>query len=117
MKQLIYKHTINDLCYIGQTKFDINKRLNQHIKNAEAGKTGHFYNAIRKYGKENITSVILEDNIIFQSSLESKDILADEREIYWIEYYDTYLGKGYNMTKGGDGVSGLVTSFECRPSS
>lgn len=35
------------------------------------------------------------------------------REIWWIEYYDSYYS-GYNMTLGGDGVRGVVISEEIR---
>ena len=29
-------------------------------------------------------------------------------EIHWIDHYNTFLGEGYNMTEGGEGVSGLT---------
>ena len=36
--------------------------------------------------------------------LESCDVnLLDERERYWIDYYNTYSGEGYNSTYGGSG--------------
>ena len=56
--------------------------------------------AIRKYGKDNFTVQILEDNI--------DDIQLPQREKYWINYYQTYFlqnNHGYNMTLGGDGVT------------
>ena len=93
---LIYKHTnkITLDAYIGKTICTMEKRLKTHISESINGET-HFQRAIRKYGIENFISDILEDDINEEN--------INEREIYWIEFYDTYLGKGYNMTRGGDG--------------
>lgn len=51
------------------------------------------YKAIKKYGLENFTFEILQDNI------ENYDQL-DKAEIYWIDYYNSFL-QGYNETSGG----------------
>lgn len=48
---------------------------------------------MRKYGIENFSIEELEKC--------SADVVND-REIYWINYYDTYHN-GYNATLGGDG--------------
>lgn len=64
----------------------------------------HLLRAWRKYGDENFEFSILE------KCDESK---LNEREIYWIEYYDSYYN-GYNQTKGGDGCFGKVWSKEER---
>lgn len=87
--------------YIGKTVGSEKQRWQHHISEAY-DKNNKDYNsilnkAIRKYGGNNFSCEILEDNI-------SNDTL-NEREIYWIEYYKTfYLDNfhGYNMTKGGD---------------
>ena len=111
MKQLIYLHTINLIPYIGQTKFTMEKRLKDHICNARNKHSSHFYNAIRKYGDENITSIILEDNIPMCSNLETKQLLIDEREIFWIKKYDSYKN-GYNQTVGGGSMIGYTHTEE-----
>lgn len=49
----------------------------------------------KKHGKEIFTKIILENNIINEN-------LLLEKEIYYIEKYDTF-NNGYNLTKGGDG--------------
>lgn len=49
--------------------------------------------AIRKYGLENFELIILEDNI------QDNQLLID-REVFWINYYNTYKD-GYNQTPGG----------------
>jgi len=74
---------------------DFKERKARHLKCAEKGVVTKFYNAIRKYGKDNFIWEILEKEI------ESFDKLK-EREIYYIKLFDTY-NKGYNSTLGGDG--------------
>ena len=90
----IYKVTnkINGKVYIGQS-VDIGKRWRQHMA---AKDDIYFHKAIQKYGVENFEWEVIE-------RCKKKDL--DEREIYWIEYYDSF-NKGYNCTKGGDGNSG-----------
>ena len=51
-----------------------------------------FYIALRKYGWYNFEWEVLE---------EMKNNYLNEREIYYINKFDTY-NNGYNMTKGGD---------------
>lgn len=91
----IIKNRLNDKVYIGQTTTDIKTRFNQHCKNSTL-KSRHYklYNAIKKYGKEKFYIEILEQGVDINK--------LDEREIYYIEKYNSYL-KGYNSTKGGDG--------------
>ena len=49
------------------------------------------YDAIKKYGKEHFYIELIEETNS-----------PDEREKFWIEYYDTF-NNGYNATVGGDG--------------
>ena len=89
----IYKHTniINNKCYIGQTK---RKDLNSRWRNGKGySQCRKFYRAIKKYGWNSFRHDILESNILTQE-------LANEREIYYIELYDS-IHKGYNASKGG----------------
>lgn len=52
--------------------------------------------AIKKYGKENFSKEIIEE-------CDSKEHL-DEREIYWISYYNAIKSRNfYNIASGGDG--------------
>jgi group I intron endonuclease len=95
----IYKFTnkINNKSYIGQS-VNIANRVQDHFyrafynyhTNREYDKA--FYRALRKYGKENFNFEILEEC--------SKEDL-NEREKYWIKYYNSYEN-GYNETIGGD---------------
>jgi group I intron endonuclease len=91
-KGYIYKITniLNGKVYIGQTIKTIEERFRQHIY--KAGCT-HLHAAIKKWGKENFKIEIIE---------EVPKELLDEREIYWISYYNSTDNKiGYNIIKGG----------------
>lgn len=93
----IYKHTFKATgkSYIGKTSHTIEQRLYKHLYSANNDSETHFHRAIRKYGIDDITSVIIEDNI--------PEELIDEREIFWIANDNTFGDSGYNMTEGGDG--------------
>ena len=93
MKWIIYKHTnkINGKCYIGQTK----QLLSERWRNGNGYKNNlYFYNSILKYGWDNFSHEILEDNL---QNLKQ----ANEREMFWISKYDSFKN-GYNLTAGGD---------------
>ena len=86
----------NKIVYVGQT-VDLNTRHKQHIKYDAFNINNKEYNyplsrGIRKYGEDAYELIILEDNL-------TKEQL-NEREIYWIAYYDTYFN-GYNQSTGG----------------
>lgn len=93
----IYKiiNNINGKLYIGKTTSSIETRWSQHKwSSINRPDSTILYKAINKYGIENFSIEKIEDCDSF--SLE-------EREKYWIKYYNTYE-KGYNMTHGGDGI-------------
>ena len=93
----IYKITnkINNLVYIGQAK-NIKRRLTahrciEHSPNA-LEYNNQIHTAMREYGIQNFTFETIEECPIEQ---------LNEREKYWIAYYDSYKN-GYNGTEGGD---------------
>ena len=90
----IYKITnkINGHSYIGQS-VNIQKRLNKHRNYNEEDSHYPLYRAIAKYGIENFSLEVIEE-----CSIDN----LDEREVYWIQYYDTFKN-GYNQTAGGQG--------------
>ena len=97
----IYKITAkhNNKIYIGQS-IDIYERWKSHWKQVNNGDSSYIHNAMRKYGKNGFVFEIIEKC--------SQDVI-NEREKYWIEYYDSY-NNGYNLTIGGEGVKGKVYS-------
>jgi len=90
----IYQATnkVNNKKYIGQTTYDkLYKRINTHVWFAKHKDTNlPFSNALRKYGKENFSWIILE---------ECENNMRGEREIHWINK----IKPEYNVTLGGDG--------------
>lgn len=78
--------------YIGQTKTSLAQRAGEEGKNYEGCVI--FWNAIRKYGWDNMIPVILADNL-------SKEE-ADELEQKYIKEFNTLdIRFGYNMKIGG----------------
>ena len=95
---LIYMRTSpNNKSYIGLTTQTEEMRWAQHCQEANNPNNNQYFSklgqAIRKYGASNFTVKILE---------ECPDSQLPEREIYWINYYNTY-NNGYNETLGGEG--------------
>ena len=85
----IIKNDINTKVYIGQS-LNSEKRFNEHCK-------GDYNNslidkAIQKYGKQHFWFEILEPQI------EN----YNEREKYWIKYYNSKAPFGYNILDGGE---------------
>ena len=107
---LIYKitNTINNKCYIGQTIKTAEQRWKEHQTHAfgshpnDQNKT--LYKAIRKYGIENFTFEVLQDNIETFEQL-------DKAEIYWIDFYNSFV-KGYNETFGGQQYHKILPNKE-----
>jgi group I intron endonuclease len=87
----IYKieNLVNGHCYIGQS-IDIELRWRRH-KEAVKKVDYPLYLAIRKYGIKNFSFKIVQECSVNE---------LDEREIYWIKYYNSYYD-GYNQTIGG----------------
>lgn len=91
----IYKITnqINGKIYIGQS-IDIQQRWKQHKQQVKGIRSNNkLYQAMREYGIENFLFEIIEQCEFSQQEL-------DERQRYWIKYYNSYEN-GYNSTRGG----------------
>lgn len=108
---VIYKITnkINGKAYIGKTQ-DFNERQFAHYK-ASKNKNSYIsvlYRAINKYGWKNFNWEII-------CECETLEEL-NEKEIYFIKEYKTFIhdenSNGYNLTLGGDGISGHKHSEE-----
>ena len=100
----IYKisNDINDKVYIGQTRQPLHQRWSMHKQHSKT-KPNLLYRAMRKYGIEHFSIEIIE---------ECDENLLNEREVYWINFYDSYH-RGYNMTIGGEqGSDGRPPIFQ-----
>ena len=94
MKKSIYviKNNINNKVYIGQA-VNAKQRFRAHCKPSSAFVDNDLVaKAIQKYGKEHFWYEILEQDI------EN----YNEREKYWIEYYNCIRPNGYNILRGGE---------------
>ena len=94
---LIYKITSpSGKSYIGKTVQSLSERMKGHKTKSGTGCTA-LTNAINKYGWDELTREIIEENI-------PEDQLND-REKYWIKTCNTIAPHGYNLKEGGDGGS------------
>lgn len=103
MKNCIYMLTSpSGKVYIGQAK-DYEARKKQHIQLSKKQST-LIGRAIAKYGFESFK----EDILYTQKEYNRKDL--NEKETYYIELYNS-LNKevGYNICKGGEGRTGLLS--------
>ena len=93
-----YENKINGKIYIGLST-NIENRYKQHLYDAEHLEerrcSGIDY-AIKKYGIENFEFQIIE---------ECPSEQLNDREKYWINFYDSY-NNGYNRTIGGNSLKG-----------
>lgn len=99
---IIYKITnnINSKIYIGQTTQTFENRKSNYFNEYKWSKKPRpIILAMRKYGIENFTFEILEDNITSKIELDRKE------RYYVIEVYHSMIeeGHGYNVERGGNG--------------
>ncbi|MFA5458634.1 MAG: GIY-YIG nuclease family protein [Synergistaceae bacterium] len=101
---IIYKATnrANGKIYIGKTTRSLKRRLSEHFKSEK----GYFPNALRKYGLQGFEFTKIE-NCKSENSL-------NEREMYWISFFGCKYPGGYNLTDGGEGMSGFSPSEATR---
>ena len=90
----IIRNKVNNKVYVGQTTVSIKLRFQNHLSAARCGKDYVIGKAIRKYGEENFYVELLEECLASE---------LNEREIYWITFYNATDNKfGYNMSLGGN---------------
>lgn len=100
----------NNMKYIGWS-INIDKRFKTHLRMLKNNNHHNNYlqHAWNKEGKENFNFWIIEE-------CPAEEEILNLMEIYFISYYDSFVGdgKGYNLTRGGDGVLGYVPSIETK---
>lgn len=82
-----------DKVYIGQTTGDLSTRLQGHFYKSENGFKYAISEAIRKYGQTHFTI----EEIDSAKTLEE----LNEKEVYWIAFYNSIAPHGYNLCSGG----------------
>lgn len=94
----IYKITnlINNLIYVGQSV-----SIEQRFANHRSRKNGNYRGSLIDQKIEELGVDKFSFEIIEECSIEE----LDEKEIYWINYYDSY-NTGYNQTAGGSSCIG-----------
>lgn len=107
MKKDIYiiKNSVNNKVYIGQSKNSAERWLS-HVYNAiyekkSNKKTQVIHRAMMKYGVDKFHYEIIEYQI------EN----YDEREKYWINFYNSIAPNGYNVSVGGSGIGTGIDSI------
>lgn len=102
---IIYKATnkINGKIYIGQTLHNLNNRIVEHVRGKD--KT-YFQNALGRYGIQSFDFSIID--------IASCKNDLNEKEKYWIRFYNCKSPNGYNLTDGGEGRVGYKPSEETR---
>lgn len=89
----VYKHTTpNGKVYIGITSTSVEKRWNDGKGYA---RHPYFYNAIKKYGWDNIEHTILFENLTKEEACKKEKELINRYKSNQHDY-------GYNMTTGGE---------------
>lgn len=106
-----FRNTINDKYYIGQAQ-ELRKRVLHHKSNFENNRyDAPIYRALKKYGWEAFECGVVE--VIDLPKGQERNDKLDEREIFYIEKYNSYGKTGYNQTHGGDaGITGYKFTEE-----
>ena len=90
----IYKFTnlLNNKVYIGKHKYDKPELDKKYLT------SGVLINkSIHKYGIQNFTHELI---------CTCEDLTElNQKEIFYINYFNSFYPNGYNLTKGGDGIS------------
>lgn len=100
------QNMINGKVYIGKTIGSLKNRIASHHSLMRNGSNYYFYQAMRKYGKDNFKWTEL-----FQSDDEKQ---LSEKEIMFIKSLGTLKPFGYNLSEGGEGQKGYHHTDEAK---
>lgn len=110
------RHAPSRKAYVGKTSgrgspiYVASRRFAAHIRDASSASELAFHRAIRKYGHNTFTLTLV--------GVYTTEIEAFAAEIRAIKKFRTFINdpnsRGYNMTRGGEGVSGKILSPESR---
>lgn len=104
------RNKLNQKIYVGKSK-NIKARwaghksdLKKKLKNKDTNR--HLWNAVQKYGLDNFEFIILEE-------LPIDEVIFKIRELYWMDYYDSYnRDYGYNLRR--DSKTNMIVHEETR---
>lgn len=98
------ENRINGKKYIGKS-INILRRVKSHINDLKLNKSecSYLQSSWNKYGEDSF--------FVYSIEMCSKDNLS-EREIFYIKHLNTKRPNGYNLTDGGDGITGFTPSAE-----
>ena len=105
-QNVIYKfeHLSEHKIYIGKTKRKLITRIKEHVKPQKKG--SYIESAIQQHGIESFDVAVVEEC--------ANPNELNEREIFWIKFFNCKAPNGYNLTDGGDGGSGHIVTEETR---
>jgi group I intron endonuclease len=92
---------VNGKVYVGKTVQTLADRWSVHKSDARIGIPGYLQNAIRKHGPAAFEVTIL-------ATADSEEQLNNLERFYIALNLSNQREFGYNLTAGGDGVSGLI---------
>lgn len=99
----VYKHTTpSGKVYIGITSKPVEKRW---LNGRGYRRNEHFWNAIQKYGWDNIEHTVLASGL-------SKEEASEVEKMYISLFHSHEMKHGYNLTEGGE--TGIVHTMESR---
>jgi group I intron endonuclease len=99
----IIENKLNGDCYVGKTN-DVERRWKKHRSNVRSGST-HLSRAMRKHGIENFEIRVVDEHDDEMYALQTLEPM-------WIQHLRESGVGLYNMTEGGEGISGLKHSSE-----
>lgn len=103
MSYSVYKHTTpSGKVYIGITSKPVEERW---LNGRGYARNEHFWNAIKKYGWDNIEHRVLVTGL-------SKEEASEVEKMYIALYRSHEIKHGYNLTEGGE--TGIVHTMESR---
>jgi group I intron endonuclease len=99
-------NTINGKAYVGKSQKTMEYRQKCHHQEARSGSDFLFHRALRKYGVKAFTWEVL--------ATSDRLFILNDLEMSWIVLLRTKVPNGYNLTDGGEGMTGFRHSPETR---
>jgi hypothetical protein len=99
-------NTVNGKAYVGKTTGTMRDRRRGHEYSAEHGSTLPFHRALRKYSAD-----AFKWEMLFRGTDENALFAAEKKFIVML---GTKCPGGYNLTDGGEGLSGHHHSTETK---